>query len=57
MVCVCVCVCEMLEYSDWVGRVWPSVDGILQTEDLVIVCVCVCGCVCVSVLLENCNWM
>ena len=28
---------------------WPSGAGVLQTEDLVIVCVCVC------VLLEYCD--
>ena len=30
---------------------WPSGAGVLQTEDLVIVCVCV------SVLLEYCDWV
>ena len=42
-------VCVLLEFCDWVRSVWPSGAGVLQTEDLVVVCVCV--------LLDYCDWV
>ena len=47
--CLCLCLVRVLRLG--VRSVWPSGDGVLQTEDLVIVCVCVC------VLLDYCNWV